>query len=489
MVDIERDPKSFEQGAPEAAPEPGTPAPKTTESETAESRSEADLARTALKELVRSAGDALDGLLDDASAEARVETDRDEEADAVPGGEDFTDAVGESVEELDARAQEEAGSDEGEPSASDEDGLSEEESRLADEELGPAEFIEADRMQSIIESLLFTSQRPVSLATIKQIFKGSNVRSRDITRCLDQLASSYADITRGVTLEEVNGGYQLRTKVDNAEHLKRLSKTRPFRLTGPALETLSILAYKQPITKHEVDEIRGVESGHLVRALMERGLVGFQGKSEGPGKPMLYGTTRKFLETFGLRNIKELPTLAEIDELLPDGIGDDVEAEKPKLADLTEQMSETIRGTYSEGEEELQKITESLTAIDTNSEFFEQEKIRNREKRDAERAANIREALAVGEAVDDKDVKWLKRYEAKLAAPAGPAGEAEMEGEEFRKDIEGLSETMGATAEDVAESRNAAEAEFASDSDWDDSLDGAESPVDDDESDFDELKG
>ena len=387
--------------------------------------------------------------------------------------------------------------------ATEEDGLSDTESAIADAELGPAEFIDEDQAVSIIEAMLFASNRPVGMGTLKQIFKGSNIRSKDIKRILEDLASDYAGARRGVTLEEVNGGYQLRTKVDNAEFLRRLNKSRPFRLSGPALETLSIVAYKQPITKHEVDEIRGVESGHLIRALMERGIVNFQGKSELPGKPMMYGTTRKFLEIFGLRNIKELPTLSEIDELLPEGIGDEEEVEKPKLADLTDSMSTAIGSSYSEGEDELMKINESLAAVDTTSEFFEQEKIRQREKRDAERAANIREALAVGEAVDKKDERWLARYEAKLNAPAAaeaaPVDGANVEGAElaenategveaaaitdedaeFAEDVENLTETLQ-TDNRTNEDDDLEEGEdlLGSDSDWDEL---ANEPMGDDE--------
>jgi segregation and condensation protein B len=238
-----------------------------------------------------------------------------------------------------------------------------------EEELGendaaqePQEFIDSDQLISIIESLLFSTDKPVSIATIKQIFKNSNVRTKDITRAMDILASEYASSQRGVTLEEINGGYQLRTKSDNTEFLRRLAKVRPFRLSGPALEVLSIVAYKQPVSKHEIDEIRGVESGHLVRALMERSLMCFNGKSENlPGKPMTYGTTRKFLETFGLRNLKELPTLSEIDEILPEGIGEEVE--KETLSDLTDRMSTELTSSYSEGEDELLQIAVIASAL------------------------------------------------------------------------------------------------------------------------------
>lgn len=288
----------------------------------------------------------------------------------------------------------------------------------------PVEFIEHDQLVSIIESLLFSTDKPVSIATIKQIFKGTNIRTKDINRALDLLASEYAAPTRGVSLEEINGGYQLRTKVDNAEYLRRLAKTRPFRLSGPALEVMAIVAYKQPITKHEIDEIRGVESGHLLRALMERNLVAFGGKAENlPGKPMTYNSTRKFLEIFGLRNLKELPTLSEIDELLPEGIGE-VE-EKETLSELTDRLSTELTSSYSEGEEELTKINEQLLQIDTTSEFFEQEKQRERDRRDRERAQDIREKLVLGDEVDEKDRRWLDRYEAKLQAieAAAQAGE------------------------------------------------------------------
>ena len=311
----------------------------------------------------------------------------------------------------------------------------------------PTEFIENDQLISIIESLLFSTDKPVSVATIKQVFKGSNVRSKDIMRALDSLASDYASPVRGVSLEEINGGYQMRTKPDNMEFLRRLAKVRPFRLSGPALEAMAIIAYKQPITKHEIDEIRGVESGHLLRALMERGLVSFNGKSDLPGKPMTYGSTRKFLETFGLRNIRELPTLSEIDELLPEGIGE-VE-ERETLSDITESMSTEVTSKYSEGEDELQKINEHLQTIDTTSEFFEQEKIRERERRDRDRAQDIREKLVLGDAVDTKDKRWLDRYEAKLANPtaAAPGGEAAMGASSGGESAEGGGSAEGVGAE------------------------------------------
>lgn len=277
------------------------------------------------------------------------------------------------------------------------------------------EFIEDERLESIIEAMLFASDRPISFATFKMTFKGTNVKSEMIRRTLENLSVEYAGGRRGISLDEVPGGYQLRTKLDNMKFLTRNLKVRPFKVSGPALEVLSIVAYKQPVIKSEIDDIRGVESGHLLRALMEKGLVQFEGKSDFPGRPMLYGTSKKFLEIFGLRNLKELPTLSQIDELLPEGIGEDEGEQKPKLADVTDEMSQALVGTYSDGEEELMKISATLEDIDVSSEFFEKEKLKQREARDAEKATNLREAVMLGEDIATRDKNWLQRYDEALA--------------------------------------------------------------------------
>lgn len=281
-------------------------------------------------------------------------------------------------------------------------------------EIEDVEFLEEERMDSIIESVLFASDRPVTLASLKLLFKGTNIKGDKIKRALDRLAVELAGARRGVTLEEVPGGFQIRTKIDNMDFIARSIKARQFRLSGPALEVLAIIAYKQPVIKAELDEIRGVESGHLLRALMEKGLVTFEGKSDLPGKPMQYGTTKKFLEIFGLRNLKELPTLSQIDELLPEGITED-EGEKQTLSQLTDKLSENIGSSYSIGEEELGKIEGQLAEINTSSDFFEQEKNRQKQKRDEEKAQGIRDAILLGEEVSNRDRNWLERFESGAA--------------------------------------------------------------------------
>ncbi|WP_413574484.1 SMC-Scp complex subunit ScpB [Bdellovibrio sp. HCB290] len=347
------------------------------------------------------------------------------------------------------------------------------------------EFVDEDRLESIVESVLFASDRPVSLASLKVLFKGTNIKGDKLRRVLDQLAVEYAGGRRGVTLEEVPGGYQLRTKVDNMDFLKRTLKARQFKLSGPALETLSIVAYKQPCVKSDVDEIRGVESGHLLRALMEKNLVSFEGKSDLPGRPMQYGTTRKFLEIFGLRSLKELPTLSQIDELLPEGMDEQMAEEKPTLASITDSLVATDVDTvsYSSGEDELMKISSQLEEISTSSDFFAEEKRRQAEKRDLERAQNIRDALAMDEPVPTRDANWLKKYDEALAAGTSlvqiKAAESAAKMAALKN---GSANSIGDGADDSSVSENTeATEEMSADAELENELTAAEEAFDNDD--------
>ncbi len=298
------------------------------------------------------------------------------------------------------------------------EGLSE---TLSEEEAQQEIFVQEDQLQSLLESILFANPKPLTFDAFKQIFKGTNIKTKQLRKALEEYAQSLADSSRGVYLEEVAGGFQLRTKLENTEFLKNAVKQRPFKVSGPSLEVLAIIAYKQPCIKAEVDTIRGVESGHLVRVLMDKGLVAFDGKSDLPGKPMLYKTTKKFLEVFGLRNIRELPSFEEIEQLIPEGIEPKTE-EKKTLDSLTGELSLDYARRDQEAEEELVKISDQLSVITTTSDYFEQEKERQRQQRDKDRADDIRERILLGqEEVEDKDIKWLKRYEEKLMAPVEEA--------------------------------------------------------------------
>lgn len=278
--------------------------------------------------------------------------------------------------------------------------------------------IELELRVRVLEAVLFISDKPVGFTTLMAAF-GEDVkdlRKAHIKEALDLLEENLKTADRGFRLHKVDGSYQLRTAEDLKEYLQNTIKARSFRLTGPSLETLAMIAYKQPCTKAQVDEIRGVDSSHLVRALMDRGLLSFAGRSELPGKPMFYKTTSKFLEVFGLRNIKELPSLSEIEALLPDGIGGEEDEEKETLAELAGKLKEDYDGSYSVGEEELGKINSQLASISTETDFFEQEKIKEKERKEFEKAENIREALMVGEEISTRDQNWLVRFDDKLKA-------------------------------------------------------------------------
>ncbi|HEX5034627.1 MAG TPA: SMC-Scp complex subunit ScpB, partial [bacterium] len=132
----------------------------------------------------------------------------------------------------------------------------------------------------------------------------------EIIQALEDLAAEYrTQDQRGIVLAEVANGWQFRTKPENAAILQQFSQPKPTKISKPSLETLAIVAYKQPITRVEIDLIRGVDSGGVLKTLLEKNLVRIVGKKDEPGKPMLYGTTQDFLELFQLKSLQELPTL------------------------------------------------------------------------------------------------------------------------------------------------------------------------------------
>jgi segregation and condensation protein B len=166
-------------------------------------------------------------------------------------------------------------------------------------------------LQSIIESLIFVADKPLTLQGIGQLL-GEN----DLTIVRAALAAIEEHYTaRGIQLHQVAGGYQFRSAPQNANWVQKLLAQKPVRLSRALLETLAIVSYRQPITRPEIDDIRGVDSGGTLKTLMERSLVRILGKKEEPGRPILYGTTKEFLEFFNLRDLKDLPTLREFHEL------------------------------------------------------------------------------------------------------------------------------------------------------------------------------
>ena len=169
------------------------------------------------------------------------------------------------------------------------------------------------RLESILESLLFASDRPLPVNDLKRLV-GERAGAK-VTAALEALRARRDEEGSGVQVVEVAGGWHLRTRHDNMAWVSRLVAGRPQRLTRAMLETLSIVAYRQPITRPEIDDVRGVDCGPVLKTLLDRGLVRMIGKKEEVGRPILYGTTPEFLRIFSLKDLGELPTLREFHEL------------------------------------------------------------------------------------------------------------------------------------------------------------------------------
>lgn len=168
-------------------------------------------------------------------------------------------------------------------------------------------------LRSVLESLLLAADRPLPLDRLRELCALPDVAP--VREALEALRRQYQEEGRGFQIHEVAGAFQLRTAAQNAPYVQRLLQQKPVRLSRAQLETLAIVAYRQPITRPEIDDIRGVDSAGTLKVLLDRNLVRVLGKKEEPGRPLLYGTTRTFLEFFNLRDLRDLPTLREFYEL------------------------------------------------------------------------------------------------------------------------------------------------------------------------------
>ena len=169
-----------------------------------------------------------------------------------------------------------------------------------------------DKIKNIVESLLFAADEPLTVDRLKQIITGA--QSQELREALEELKADYEERQGGFYLNEVAGGFQIRTRTEYKEWIKRLLQPRPQRLSKAALETLAIIAYKQPVIRSEVEHIRGVDCGGVLRVLLERKFIRVLGRKDIPGRPLIYATTKRFLEVFDLKNLKDLPTPKEIEE-------------------------------------------------------------------------------------------------------------------------------------------------------------------------------
>ncbi len=173
-------------------------------------------------------------------------------------------------------------------------------------------------IKQIIEALLFASDAPLSEKKILSIIE--DIKQQDVVTVIHELNSDYEQKGHAFTIAHIGGGYQLVTKPEFSRYIKKMYKGRTkSRLSQAALEALSIIAFKQPISRPEIDQIRGVNSDGVVKTLLERNFITIAGRAETAGRPLLYCTTAEFLRYFGINDIKDLPRPKEIEELLSSG--------------------------------------------------------------------------------------------------------------------------------------------------------------------------
>lgn len=217
----------------------------------------------------------------------------------------------------------------------------------------PGPSVENRELAAILEALLFVSGEPVPAAKLATVI--GNVSKADVQEALGLLKLHLEQDGRGIQLVQVAGGYKLATKAEYAPWLKRMDKAKAAqKLSRSALESLAIIAYKQPIVRSEIEEIRGVETSGVVRTLLDRKLVRIVGRKEVPGRPIMYGTTKFFLEHFGLQDLSQLPPLREFKEL-----GEAEQARLPIEDTTAVPEADGLTESGAEGEPEMVVLAEA----------------------------------------------------------------------------------------------------------------------------------
>jgi segregation and condensation protein B len=206
---------------------------------------------------------------------------------------------------------------------------------------------ETERIK-IIEGLLFASETPLSLQKLHEILDSSGMEKLDVKKGIADLARSLEDGGRALQVIEVAGGYRLVTRKELGPWIKKLNRPKKVRLSAAALEVLAIIAYKQPATTPEIETIRGVNSSGVIKTLLERQLIKIAGRMDAVGNPIMYATTREFLEYFGLRSLRDMPSLKEFQEILEEQEEVLMESEDesdPPTPPATASMEEKQEGT------------------------------------------------------------------------------------------------------------------------------------------------
>ncbi len=221
-------------------------------------------------------------------------------------------------------------------------------------------------LKNLMEAVVFAAGRTVAVGEVLSLVEatetGLQVTRKEIEQAFGELVQEWQERGRGFTLEEVAGGYEFRSRPEYAPMLAVLNQSRPQRLSTPAIESLAVIAYRQPVTRGELESLRGVDCAGVLKSLSERNLIRAIGRKEEPGRPLLYGTTHDFLELFGLKDLGELPPLKEFEEK----IREHQEVAPLTIADLTTapEEFEALDGEDQKALDDLETSLAELKAVE-----------------------------------------------------------------------------------------------------------------------------
>ena len=233
-----------------------------------------------------------------------------------------------------------------------------------------ARFATPERARAIVEALLFAAEKPLDLPALRD---ATQLEEQVLQEALEALRQRHAPGAGGTVLVDLGGRWQLRTDPQLGPYVRRMLQVKPMRLTRAALETLAIVAYRQPITRPEMEDLRGVDCGAVTKALLDRKLIRILGKKDEPGRPLLFGTSKEFLELFNLRDLTQLPTLREFQELSEDSrkIVEE-EAPAPPVAGITDlaqdpQAAEKLAQHTAESDAALSQLEDAMDVAEEQS--------------------------------------------------------------------------------------------------------------------------
>ena len=245
--------------------------------------------------------------------------------------------------------------------------------------------MERSEIKAVIEAMLISTEEPLAIEQMRLVF--DNVDVSLIKAAISDLKQEYEDTQRSFEINEVAGGYQIGTKIKFAKYLRKLfSNKHTDRLSKPSLETLAIIAYKQPVTRLDVEEIRGVNVDGVVRSLLEKGLIKIKGRKEVIGRPFLYGSSNLFLKYFGLKTLADLPPIEQFkevaDEIMREESSESNEApvvnsiyDKPKVEENQEAVESEIEEVMKASRKQLNDFDETNMNDDTSISDSQEEAV------------------------------------------------------------------------------------------------------------------